>query len=181
MIYSGTIDYPKRIDRKHLYEGYSEDDIVKQLIIENPDKLIIVSAVGALNPRLKIGDIVMVKDLVTLFYQSDTNSREFTDLSEPFDINLMDKVHLPLMTHVYMRGPRYETFSDKKILTNLGCDIVGMSMLPEVIACNRLKIPCVGICLVTNLAFEKHDHKYVLEESKKAEDKLKEIIWILDQ
>lgn len=169
MIYGGTISLPKSIGRKHIYEGYTEQDIHLDLAVNSPKRLIIVSAVGALNDNLEVGDIVKVKDLITVFYQSSTRGRNFTDLSQPFDRGLYNSFDLPEVTHAFMRGPRYETFADKRVLKLLGADVVGMSMTPEVIVCNRLGIPCVGLGIVTNKAFVKHSHvdvRRVVEESK---------------
>lgn len=179
MIYSGTLNIENRIPRKHIYEGWTEYDIEKD--IKGADKLYIVSAVGSLNPHLKVGDIVMVKDLITLFYQSWRIGAEFTDMSKPFNEEMQNSIlkrypSMKQVTHVFMRGPRYETYADNKALMALGGDVVGMSMLPEVIVANKLKIPCVGLCVVTDDPFAYHSHEEVKRISESREKEILEIL-----
>ena len=64
--------------------------------------------------------------------------------------------------YAYVKGPHYESFADKKALKALGADVVGMSICPEVIMANYLKMHCLGLSCVTNLAFVKHSHSDVV-------------------
>jgi purine nucleoside phosphorylase len=181
MIYSGTIE-TDGIKRQHIYEGASEIDIVED--IKRAKRLVVVSAVGSLNPRLTVGDAVLITDLITLFYKSTWNGPSFIDLSQPFDKNLTEKARKYIKKeaiHVFMRGPHYETFADKQALRMLGADVVGMSMTPEVISANRLGIPVVGIGIVTNDAFVKHSHEFVKSEADKAIAKMKDILSLIDR
>lgn len=168
MIYSGTIDIPG-IKRKHIYEGFTEDDIAHDLL--GVDRLVIVSAVGSLNSDLKVGDIVAIKDLITVFYQSTHIYRDFIDLNNPYE-----KTDLKEVTHVFVRGPHYETWADKRVLQNMGADVVGMSILPETIVCKRLGIPCIALGVVTNDPFVIHKHEDVVKATKNATNILKGIL-----
>lgn len=194
MIYAGTVDIPNAIKRKHFYEGYTETDIandIKKAMLFSDlhdykkDRLIIVSAVGALNPSLKVGDVVVIRDLITITYRSTYKGASFVDMSKPFDIRLAKAVfdkypETKNGVHAFMRGPHYETFEDKLVLKTLGADVVGMSITPEVIVANRLKIPCIALGLVTNLAFVKHSHEEVKKEVEKAMPKVKEMVEYLE-
>ncbi len=55
----------------------------------------------------------------------------------------------------------------------LGADVVGMSTVPEVIMANHLEMEVLGLSMVTNLAFVKHDHKEVLQAVKNQEKNLR--------
>lgn len=194
MIYAGTIDIPNAIKRKHFYEGYTETDIANDIKKEiefsefhgtKPDRLIIVSAVGGLNESFKVGDIVVIRDLITLTYKSTYRGASFVDMSQPIDKRLSKAVFdkFPSVRngiHAFMRGPHYETFEDKMVLKKLGADVVGMSTTPEVIVANRLGIPCIALGLVTNLAFVKHSHEEVKKEVEKAMPRVKEMVEYLE-
>lgn len=174
--------------RFHTYEGYSSFEVtktVRYLHKQGVKKIIITSASGALNPKYNVGDLVILQDVITLFCQSPLGSNQFQNLSEPFDKELMKKAQKAAAqtdlntqkgVYVYMKGPHYETFSDKMALRFLGADVVGMSTVPEVIMANHLGMKVLGLSLATNLAFVKHDHKEVLAAGKKQEKKLREFL-----
>src|SRR3989344_735743 len=161
--------------RFHSYEGFSTSEVtktVKFLHGQGIKKLIITSAAGALNPKYKVGDLVILNDLITIFCQSPLVGPKFQNLSQPFSPELIklaqksaSEVKLPSQkgVYVYMKGPHFESFADKKALRLLGADVVGMSTVPEVIMANHLGMEILGLSLVTNLAFVKHDHRKVLQ------------------
>jgi len=187
-IITGTLQGKKLIilsGRFHTYEGYSASEVtktVKFLHQESVKKVIITSAAGALNPKYKVGDLIILKDLITIFCQSPLTGPQFQNLSQPFSPKLIKlaqksttEIKLPLQkgVYVYMKGPHFETFADKIALRLLGADVVGMSTVPEVIMANHLGMQVLGLSLVTNLAFVKHDHKAVLAVVKNQEEKLR--------
>jgi len=170
--------------RFHTYEGYSTYDVAKTVRYLNDrgaKKIIITAACGGLNPKYKVGDLVILKDIITMFCKSPLTGPKFQDLSQPFSKELIkaaeitakaNKLRIQKGVYAYTRGPHFETFSDKKMLYKLGADVVGMSTVPEVIMANHLGMEVLGLSLVTNLAFVKHDHKEVLANAKKQEEKL---------
>ncbi|KKP66148.1 MAG: Purine nucleoside phosphorylase [Candidatus Roizmanbacteria bacterium GW2011_GWA2_35_19] len=170
--------------RFHTYEGYSTHEvteIVRYLHSRGVKKIVITSAAGGLNENYKVGDLVILKDVISLFCSSPLTGPKFLDLSRPFSEDMVkkaqkiakdQKINYQNGTYVYVRGPHYETFPDKKALKILGADVVGMSTVPEVIMANYLKMEVLGLSMVTNLAFVKHDHHEVLTNAKKQEEKL---------
>ncbi len=171
--------------RLHTYEGYSSYEAtktVRYLREQGVKKIIITSAVGALNPKYQVGDLVILQDIITLFCRSPLSGSQFQNMSQPFSPSLVESavrscttVDMPMQkgVHVYFKGPHYETFADKMALRFLGADVCGMSMAPEVIMANHLGMEVLGLCLVTNLAFVKHSHEEVLKEEKKQEQNLR--------
>ncbi len=171
--------------RFHTYEGYSSHEAtetVRYLHMEGVKKIIITSAVGALNPKYQVGDLVILHDLITLFCQSPLSGPQFQNMSEPFSRLLVEsavrsctRVEIPFQkgVHVYFRGPHFETFADKMALRFLGADVCGMSMAPEVIMANHLNMEVLGLSLVTNLAFVKHDAEEVLAQARSQEKNLR--------
>lgn len=165
--------------RFHLYEGYSAYQATqpiryfKRLGIKN---LIITNAVGGLNPKLKVGDFVILSDLITLLAPSPLVGPKFQDMSQVFNLQLIKlaqqqakklKLRSSLGIYAYYHGPQFETPADKRALTILGADVVGMSNVSESIQAHQLGMKVLSLSYVTNLAFVKHSHQEVLAQSTK--------------
>lgn len=176
--------------RFHMYEGFSGYDatapirLFAKLGVKN---LILTAACGALNEKYKVGDFVILSDMVTLFLALDNPIRgaHFVDVSEVFDKDLRDKAiqicaknTIPFHegTYVYYHGPNYETPADKMALRFLGADVVGMSTVPETLVARSFGMNVLGLSFVTNLAFVKHNHKEVVAEANKASEKMKVLL-----
>jgi purine-nucleoside phosphorylase len=170
--------------RFHIYEGHSPQKAVEP--IEYLQKLgvttlITTSACGGLNPKYQVGDFVILNDLLTLFAPTPLVGARFQDMSQVYDRNLQQiaegamadlKLGFHKGVYVYCHGPQYETPADKLALRQLGADVVGMSTVPETTMAKFLGMKVLGLALVTNLAFVKHDHQEVLAQSQKAGTKM---------
>jgi len=55
-------------------------------------------------------------------------------------------------TYIATEGPRLETSAEIKAMATLGADIVGMTLVPEVVLARELAMHFVSISIVTNLA-----------------------------
>lgn len=176
--------------RFHMYEGFSGYEatapirLFAKLGVKN---LILTAACGALNEKYKVGDFVILSDMITLFLALDNPIRgaNFVDVSEVFDKGLREnavqicaKHAIPFHegTYVYYHGPNYETPADKMALRFLGADVVGMSTVPETLVARSLNMNVLGLSFVTNLAFVKHNHKEVVAEANKASEKMKVLL-----
>lgn len=176
--------------RIHMYEGFSGEEATLPIRIfakAGVQKLILTAACGALNPKYKVGDFVILSDMLTLFLALDNPLRgpQFIDVSEVFDIEMRKKarkicVENDISFHegiyAYYHGPNYETPADKMALRILGADVCGMSTVPETLTARSFDIKVLGLSFVTNLAFVKHDHKEVVAEANKAGEKMKKIL-----
>ena len=174
--------------RYHAYEGYTPYEatlpvrVFAKLGVKN---LILTSAAGGLNPSYKVGDLIVLKDIISLFLHSPLTGPQFQDLSEPFDPGLRKKAlafyqkeKIPYNEGVYMylRGPHYESFADKKACRILGADVVGMSTVPETIMAAKLGMRVLGLSCVTNLAFVKHSHAEVVENANKVSSNMVKLL-----
>ena len=174
--------------RFHIYEGHSAAIATKPILLLKKlgvETLITTAAVGGLNPKYKVGDFVVLTDLLTLLVPTPLTGANFQDMSQAFDsklINLSEKViktqKLPLQkgVYVYYHGPQFETPSDKRALRLLGGDVVGMSTAPETIMANHLGMKVLGLAFVTNLAFVKHNHLDVLAAANRASAKMSQLL-----
>ena len=109
----------------------------------------------------------------------------FQDMSTAYDSKLQQlaikttaKLKLPHQkgVYIYYHGPQFETPSDKRALRLLGGDVVGMSTTPETIMAKHLGIKVLGLVLVTNLAFVKHNHLDVLAAANKASGRMSQLL-----
>jgi purine-nucleoside phosphorylase len=171
--------------RVHLYEGHSAHEvtsIVRVLAEAGIKQLIVTNAAGALNPKFKPGDWMMITDHINLTGTSPLiGSAEFVDLTNAYSPRLLGKfrvaarkIDIILHEGVYAGsiGPQYETPAEVRMLQKLGADAVGMSTVLEVIQARALGLEVAGFSCLTNLAAglskEKLSHEEVLEVGKKA-------------
>ena len=171
--------------RVHLYEGHSARDvasIVRVLAEAGIKQLIVTNAAGALNPKFKQGNWMMLTDHLNLTGTSPLlGSANFVDLTEAYSARLREKfraaarkIDIVLHEGVYAGsvGPQYETPAEVHLLQKFGADAVGMSTVLEVIQARALGLEVAGFSCLTNLAAglskEKLSHEEVLEVGKKA-------------
>jgi purine-nucleoside phosphorylase len=181
--------------RFHFYEGYSADQVVfpirvlKRLGIKN---LLISNAAGGMNSKFNVGDLIVVRDHISLFIQNPLigpNANElgprFPDMSAPYDSKLIAKLmqigtSLGYIVHegVYagVTGPTFETRAEYKLLHLLGADAVGMSTVQEVIAARHMGIRVAALSVITDLGIREENnmitHEEVLRAAKESEPKL---------
>ena len=176
--------------RFHMYEGYSAYQSTTPIRVftkAGMKNLILTAACGGLNKKYRVGDFIILNDIITLFLSLDSplQEKQFVDLSQPFSSTLR-KTALKIAktnrlshhegNYVYYHGPNYESFSDKKALAKIGADVCGMSVAPEVLVARSLNINVLGLAFVTNLAFVKHDHKEVVAQANKASQQMKTLL-----
>lgn len=172
--------------RIHTYEGYSSRQAtmpIRVLQQAGVQELVVTAACGGLNPKYKVGDFVLLNDVLTLFLALDNPliGPDFIDVSEVFDADLRQRAReimveqgIPFQQGVYCyyHGPNYETPADKMALRFLGADVVGMSTVPEVLMARSLSMNVLGLAFVTNLAFVKHDHREVVAQAEAASQQM---------
>jgi purine-nucleoside phosphorylase len=181
--------------RAHLYEGLSPGEVVfgiRVLGLLGVRTLVVTNAVGAINDSFEPGQLVLISDHLNFQAQSplvgpndDTLGPRFPDLTDAYDPDLRaaaraaaDRIGLELGEGVYAAwlGPAFETPAEIRMLRTLGADLVGMSVVPEVLAARHMGIHCLAISCVTNLAAgigpEPIDPDHVLEVGARAADSL---------
>ena len=164
--------------RLHYYEGYNMKDVafmtyvVKYLGVKG---LFITNACGAINTNFSEGDIVCLDDFISLVSknplmgENDPRLGErFADMTTPFDPYLVETLHIS------------ETRAEIRAFKTMGCDLVGMSTVPEVIAANHASLPVAVLACATNMATgvqeKKHDHEHVLQTAQKISVNLKKLL-----
>jgi len=175
--------------RRHLYEGYSMNEVVQPVRIaraRDAKVLILTNAAGAVSNRVSPGDIMMIKDHLNLLFETPLHGADFLSLHDCYDKHLRTiakKFSGRIKEGVYaaVRGPAYETPAEVKMLRVLGADAVGMSTVPEAIAARKLGMKVVAFSLITNKAGARSSHDQVLVSAKRTGNRLarllEEVIW----
>jgi purine-nucleoside phosphorylase len=181
--------------RAHLYEGVPADRAVfgvRVLARLGVRTLVVTNAAGAINQGFRPGQLVLISDHVNLLGTSplvgpndDTLGPRFPDMSEAYDPDLRARAHeaaaeigIELGEGVYgaWLGPQFETPAEIRFMRAVGCDLAGMSTVPEVIAARHQGLRCLGISVVTNMAAGvvegRLDHEAVLSVGAEAQPRL---------
>ena len=155
--------------RFHFYEGYTMKEVTfpVRVMYELGIKTLFVSnAAGGMNPKFKIGDLMVIDDHINFFPEHPLHGKNFPtgprfpDMHETYDhklIELADKIAeekgIRVVHGVYMgvQGPTFETPAEYRMYHLLGGDAVGMSTVPEVIVAHHCGIKTFGISIITDL------------------------------
>ncbi|MHB8521024.1 MAG: purine-nucleoside phosphorylase [Limisphaerales bacterium] len=154
--------------RAHYYEGHSLAAItfpIRVLAEFGIRALLLTNAAGAINPRLRPGDLMIVTDHINLMganpLRGETADPEelFVDMTNAYDpglIELLKKAgrerNLRLKTGVYLAvaGPSFETPAEIRAFARLGADAVGMSTVPETIVARQCGLSVAAVSCITN-------------------------------
>lgn len=184
--------------RFHYYEGYSMNQIVFPVRIMRmlgAKYILLSNAAGAINPQFKKGNLMMIDDHINLQSENplrgpniDELGTRFPDMSRPYHPRLNDALRsiasekgIELHEGVYasVQGPNLETRAEYRYLRIIGSDAVGMSTVPEVIACNHMGIPCAAVSVLTDECdpdnLQPVDIQDIIDTAGKAELKLTEL------
>ena len=177
--------------RFHFYEGYSMKEVtfpVRVMYELGVKTLFVSNAAGGMNPKFKIGDLMVITDHINFFPEHPLRGKNlptgprFPDMHEPYDpmlIKLADDIarreSIPVKHGVYVgvQGPTFETPAEYRMYRILGGDAVGMSTVPEVIVAHHCGIRTFGVSVITDLGgFDtpvEVSHEEVQEAANKAQ------------
>ena len=155
--------------RFHRYEGYSPQSVtfpVRVMRGLGATTLIVSNACGGMNPLWEPGELMLLADHINLTGDSplvgpndDSLGPRFPDMSEPYDGELRAlarqaalDLQMTLREGVYVAvpGPNLETRAEYRMLRTLGCDVVGMSTVPEVVVANHAGMRVLGVSIITD-------------------------------
>jgi purine-nucleoside phosphorylase len=181
--------------RFHYYEGYSTQQVVfpvRVMKLLGIKTLLISNAAGGMNPSFRIGDLMIIKDHISLFTVNPLIGENiaslgprFPDMSAPYNKLLIGKARaiaeqlgIPVSEGIYagVTGPTFETRAEYKLLHLAGADAVGMSTVQEVIAAAHMGLDVFAMSIITDLGIREENntitHEEVLREAKNAEPRL---------
>jgi len=185
--------------RFHYYEGYSMQEItlpVRVLRALGAKVLIVSGAAGGMNPQFRQGDLLVIEDHINLMGDNpligpndDSLGPRYPDMSRPYDPKLMDlalqaalKMGVRCHSGVYVAvaGPNLETRAEYRFLRAIGADVVGMSVVPEVIVAVHSGLRVLGMAVVTDMclpdALRPGDIAEIIRTANAAEPKMTAIV-----
>ena len=142
--------------------------------------LISLSAVGSLKEEYEPGNFVLVDQFI-----DRTFSREKTffgegcvahvSFSHPISCRLQKALHntceeLGLRSHlggtyICMEGPQFSTLAESNLYRSWGCDVIGMTNMPEAKLAREAELPYATVAMVTDYDCWHPEHEAVSVES----------------
>jgi purine-nucleoside phosphorylase len=187
----GKVDAWIMDGRVHLYEGH---DILRVtfparvLARLGAATMIITNAAGAVNPKLRPGDVMLIESHIDLMWKVVPEvtsgplirhrpyySKRMLDLAE----SVAGRIGIRARKGVLLAstGPSYETGSEVEFARKIGADAATMSTIPEVTVCHQLGITVLGMSLLTNVAAQpKAGHEEVLVSARRGSKHLEKLI-----
>ncbi|CAG8664100.1 714_t:CDS:2 [Ambispora leptoticha] len=164
------------VGRFHVYEGHTREQVtfpIKIFKLLGVEVLIVTGAVGSLNSKFKVGDVVILWDHISIPGISGNNpligpnqsyfGTRFPSMADAYDFELrriafraaaslnFEKGMIKEGTYCWVAGPSYETRAEARFLNFIGGDVVGMSTVPEVVVARYCGIRVLGLSIVTNM------------------------------
>lgn len=151
-------------------------EIMNALGVKN---VILQTSSGAIDKKLKAGEICLIKDHINLAGTNPLINYEplkFVNMSNNYDVKLRDLIRknnkISEVVHIQMSGPNYETKSEIAMARLLGGQTVSMSMAFDNIIARYFDMKVLAFAVVTNElsddASKTLSHIEVLECAKKA-------------
>ena len=158
-----------------------------------------VNAVGGIHPDMGPAHVVIPDQLIdytwgrsSTFFEGEGAPVTHIDFTWPYDrdarqilIDVATKMGIGFSdAGVYgaTQGPRLETAAEIVRMERDGCDLVGMTGMPEAVLAAELGMRYVCLALVVNRAAGKSDHIITMEEIEQAIDKgMADVRGILEQ
>lgn len=158
--------------RFHYYEGWTMEQVtfpIRVLKLLDIQRLVITNASGGVNPHLRGGDLVIVRDHINFLPEhplrgpnDERLGPRFPDMLHTYDpelraraLALARRLGIRAMEGVYsaLQGPNLETPAEYEMLHRLGSDCTGMSSIPEVLVARHMDLPVLMISLIANMAY----------------------------
>ncbi|MCK4708541.1 MAG: S-methyl-5'-thioinosine phosphorylase [Gammaproteobacteria bacterium] len=145
------------------------------------EQIIAVAAVGGITEQMAPKNIVIPDQLIDYtysrehtFFNDDFNPDRHIDFTHPYTqrlreamLSVMDAVDCPVInTGVYAatQGPRLETAAEINKLEKDGCDIVGMTGMPEAALARELEMDYATCAVVANWGAGRNNDEITMQE-----------------
>jgi len=149
------------------------------------DSVIGINAVGGITPAMRTGLLVIPDQIIDYTWgrehtvdTGDNGELRHIDFTEPYDPDLRTALltaaraggirHEAAAVHGVMQGPRLETAAEIRRMARDGCDVVGMTGMPEASLARELDLAYASLCMVVNAAAGLEDAPLTLESMRAA-------------
>ena len=145
-------------------------DALKQLGVTD---ILSVSAVGSLKEELEPGKFVLVDQFIDRTFARvktffDNEIVAHVSMAKPISPGLMKaceavlrKINLKHQvggTYLVMEGPQFSSLAESKLYRSWGCDVIGMTNMPEAKLAREAEIRYVSVAMVTDYDCWHEDH-----------------------
>lgn len=182
--------------RFHLYEGHEWDVVTlpAQVMVNwGVKELLLTNAAGGINQNFRVGDLMLItgyRDHLNPSYHSKGLLSQLTMHPVPCQNSLTERLlaeskklsaanadfrAIQQGVYVGLLGPNYETLAEIDLLKYLQCDAVGMSTVPEILACAGSQTAPAALSVITNVWNPDEligGHEEVLTAAKEASERL---------
>jgi purine-nucleoside phosphorylase len=176
--------------RRHFYQGFSYDEIGLYIDISHElgaGSLLVLNAAGGLDPDMKVGDLALIERYRNFIpfrgYVLPVEGEYWRETSETLASRIQRVaeivgVHLRSGSYAGVSGPTYETEAEVAWLRGLGCDVVGMSTVPELERAVEHEMEAAALSLIANVHGRGMDvtHEEVVRSGKAGADLLSELV-----
>lgn len=132
-------------------------------------EIVAINAVGGISEGMRPGRLVIPDQLIDYTWgrahtvdEGKTGALQHIDFTQPYDpvlrLALLDVAaaeaieHAPEGVYAATQGPRLETAAEVRRLARDGCDVVGMTGMPEAAIARELGLAYASVCMVVNPA-----------------------------
>jgi 5'-methylthioadenosine phosphorylase len=146
----------------HLLNARANIDALKRLGCTD---ILAVSAVGSLNQAMAPGDFVAVDQIIdrtkgrpSTFFETDMVAHvpmadpvcpRLTGLAAAAARSAGARLHTPA-TYLAMEGPQFSTRAESRLYQAWGCDVIGMTAMPEAKLAREAELPYALLAMVTD-------------------------------
>jgi len=148
------------------------------------EKIIAINAVGGITEKMLPKAIVLPDQIIdytwsriNTFFEEGLEQVVHIDFTNPYCQELREQIisasvatKIKLVTdgtYAATQGPRLETTAEVIRLERDGCDLVGMTGMPEASLARELELCYASICVVANMAAGKGPDEITMEEIEK--------------
>lgn len=146
-----------------------------------------INAAGGIHPSFTTGDLVVPHQLVdythgreSTFFDGVAEPLQHCDFTEPYSQDLRirlltaaavsDRTVHESGVYACTQGPRLETAAEIQKLKAEGCDLVGMTAMPEAALARELGMEYASLCMIVNPAAGLVDEPLSMEEIVKVSE-----------
>ena len=145
-------------------------DALKQLGVTD---ILSVSAVGSLKEELEPGKFVLVDQFIDRTFARvktffDKEIVAHVSMAKPISPGLMKACEVTLKkinlkyqvggTYLVMEGPQFSSLAESKLYRSWGCDVIGMTNMPEAKLAREAEIRYASVAMVTDYDCWHEDH-----------------------
>ena len=170
--------------RVHMYEGYTAQEVTFPLRVMHAlgaKIAVFTNAAGGMRDSMQVGDFVAIEDHLSMATAAGFDplrgthdpglGPRFVSLNKAYDpdlIALAQTIEPDVTRGVYGHniGPTFEPPALIRLMQLAGCDMVGMSTVPEVIVARHAGMQVFALSTITNICVSSVDDDHITNEAE---------------